>query len=316
VFDPISPVFRDAFQMELLSKTLESSATTSEGKRVPVEQTDEGKIRIEANALAIRWFFGLLEGVKPIDFGISDKDDLTGPPAVAPIIEAMELSDKYDVTFYPGLLTAVLMVMARTSKHHAVTVYAIAYHMQHTALAQHAIVCMAGLQDPATWDLHTANLISLQPWWSLCAAFRAVSVETSGTNASKWKLVSEELTLYRLVSACTETRVGRVRLNFPACSKNLFHQQSQIHGDRKGLAIHEDLPKYMFMPNPPSKLPTESSLAVHSCITVTHMQNSLRTYFSFLERLWFTLNIFVLRRQPYRPELILVGATPTATPEI
>lgn len=196
LFTMQSPIFRDAFQMELLSKSMGLDATVGkkDEKDIGVEQTDEGKIHIEADAQAIRWLFGLLDNIKAVNHGISDKDDLDRPPSTAPLLEALDLADKYDIPFYPAIMADALSTMVETGKYQAIMVYTMAYHLDRIGLARQAVRGMSGLPDPATWSLRTATIVTLPAWWALCGAYRDVGFHAGpGSLSARWGLVAAKL---------------------------------------------------------------------------------------------------------------------------
>ncbi|KAG7531095.1 hypothetical protein FFLO_04589 [Filobasidium floriforme] len=193
----ISPVFRDAFLIDLFSTTL-SSNTVAETKQEAVERNKDGRIRIEADALAIRWLFGLLENLKPAEIDDSYKvtPETRTPPSPVPLLEAVSLADQFDIPFYPALLDNALWDVSRTSPQLAITVYTVAYVLNDVVLAREAVQRMSPLVNPSLWDLQTAKLMLWQPWWSLCAAFRAENwLKADDSSTFKWLGVSHCLVI-------------------------------------------------------------------------------------------------------------------------
>jgi hypothetical protein len=202
-----SPVFRDAFLIDLFSTTLSSNAVAAI-RQEAVERTKNGRIRIEADALAIRWLFGLLENLKPAEIDDSYKvtSETCTPPPPAPLLEAVSLADRFDIPFYPALLDTALWEVPRASPQLAITVYTVAYVLNNVELAREAVHRMSPLVNPSLWDLQTTKLMLWQPWWSLCAAFRESMFEADNTSSFKWHAASLCLKIFPMVSplpSCT-----------------------------------------------------------------------------------------------------------------
>jgi hypothetical protein len=196
-----SPVFRDTFLIDLFSTTL-SSNIVAETKEEAVERTKDGRIRIEADALAIRWLFGLLENLKPAEIDDSYKvtSETHTPPPPAPLLEAVSLADRFDISFYPALLDNALWEVPRANPQLAITVYTVAYVLNNVELAREAVHRMSPLVNPSLWDLQTTKLMFWQPWWSLCAAFRQSMFEADNTSSIKWHAASLCLVILPMVS--------------------------------------------------------------------------------------------------------------------
>lgn len=141
------------------------NAQTSE-----VPKCADGRIKIEGSTAAIRWLFGLLDGSSPKDLGIPTDGSIATPP-ITPLMDAMNLADKFDIPCFKNLMTHAILRLTDYGCHQALTAYSLAYKLGNETLARLAVSKLTGFDPPHEWRLDVVEAIGLKPWWSLIDAY-------------------------------------------------------------------------------------------------------------------------------------------------
>jgi len=194
-----SPVFRDALHMDSLRSEGSQPDDLHDGKPIePSNVTFSQTVPVEGSFDALLWLFGVLENRSVDD--LFPQMLICGSDDAKNLIEALVLADKYDLAFFPRLLTDYLYGLARRSHWDAAIIYHLAYRMKDTTLARYAVKKMVKMPAPPLTSSTYARIMGIDPYWALVDAYERLKYNQNGgpdwaSTAKHWRKIADVLSL-------------------------------------------------------------------------------------------------------------------------
>jgi hypothetical protein len=106
---------------------------------------------------------------------MSADDELSAPPSIRPLQEAIQLADKLDIPFYKNLVIQAMYTVAKQGRYQAISAYNIGCALGDIHLARSAVAGMIGLPTPLKFsrtklqDMSVIARCMLHEAWRRCS---------------------------------------------------------------------------------------------------------------------------------------------------
>lgn len=133
---------------------------------------EDGELKIDGTALAIRLFFGLLEHRSLEETGVFEgfEPGTMFPPSA--IMEAIQLADLYDLPLFDNVVKGILLGLTGRDSYGALAAYSVAHRMHDLKLAKESLKMVTEKAwNPLLLESKIVESIGLLPWRSLVCAY-------------------------------------------------------------------------------------------------------------------------------------------------